>query len=336
VAKARAARYRDWAFRAVEPSFSALYFRGDLASRAVADSIREQVSFRQLNLASDDYPSSSGDICAMDLIFCRNVLIYLDPDTCAHVERKLFDALAPGGWLVSGPSDPMPGQCAPFERLSTDGVVCYRKPDAISLDLPVSVDPLGRQRGPAGAVVSIGRKFRSARQLARVRDVSEPHALASAAFACADYPRAIAIARMHPDDHALAVLSVRASWNYADAALAQRACAEAIVRHGLSTELHYLNAVALMDCRRLPEAVSAAQNALYLDRTLSVAHFTLGSILERMQDIQGARRAYRNAYEASLAQQPDEPLELADGILASGMATAAARALAALQGGRLG
>jgi chemotaxis protein methyltransferase CheR len=202
--------------------------------------------------------------------------------------------------------------------------------------LPVSVDRLVCESTPTRATVSIGRRFRSAGQLARVRDVSEPHAQASAAFACADYPRAIAIARMHPDDHALSVLSVRASWNYGDAALAQRACAEAIVRHGLSTELHYLNAVALLDCRRLPEAVSAAQNALYLDRTLSIAHFTLGSILERMHDIQGARRAYRNAYEASLAQQPDEPLELADGILASGMAAAAERALAALQGRRVG
>jgi chemotaxis protein methyltransferase CheR len=336
VAKARAASYREWSFRAVGPTFRGLYFSGELAERTVADSLREQVSFRQLNLATDDYRASSGDICAMDLIFCRNVLIYFDAATNAHVERKLFDALAPGGWLVTGPSDPPLGEQAPFERVSNEGVICYRRPDAISMYSPVSVDVVSCALAPVRAVESIGANVRAARPPARVRPVSDQHALASAAFARADYRHAIAIARMHPNDHALSVLGVRASWNYRDAALAQRACAEAIVHHGLSTELHYLNAVALMDCRRLPEAVSAVQKAIYLDRTLSVAHFTLGSILERMQDLHGARRAYRNAYEASLAQHPDEPLELADGIVASGMAAAAAGALAALQGRRVG
>jgi chemotaxis protein methyltransferase CheR len=125
-------------------------------------------------------------------------------------------------------------------------------------------------------------------------------------------------------------LSVRASWNQVDGLSAQRVCAEAIERHRLSAELHYLHALALLDCRHLAEALGAVNKAIYLDRTLSVAHFALGSILERLHDLDGARRAYRNARSCAVAQAPEQPLPLGDGIVAAGMLAATRHALSAL------
>ena len=42
------------------------------------DSIREMVTFSPLNLAEDPYPSLVNNTSAMDIIYCRNVLIYFD------------------------------------------------------------------------------------------------------------------------------------------------------------------------------------------------------------------------------------------------------------------
>ena len=63
----------------------------------------------------------------MDLILCRNVLIYFDQDTIRAVACRLFDALAPGGWLFTASSDPPLFGDAPFESVVTPGGVFYRR-----------------------------------------------------------------------------------------------------------------------------------------------------------------------------------------------------------------
>ena len=72
------------------------------------------------------------------------------------------------------------------------------------------------------------------------------------------------------------------------------------------------------------------RRVLYLDRSLAVAHFTLGSILERIGDADGARRAYRNARDLSRARPHDEVAPLSDGEPAGRLADAAAMQLAVL------
>lgn len=67
----------------------------------VVPEIRKKVSFRQLNLMDTtfDLPSK------MDLIFCRNVLIYFDRPTQEKVIRKLSSHLKEGGYLFIGHSE---------------------------------------------------------------------------------------------------------------------------------------------------------------------------------------------------------------------------------------
>ena len=85
-----------------------------------------------------------------------------------------------------------------------------------------------------------------------------------------------------------------------------------------------------MTLGRDEEAARAVRRVLYLDRSLAVAHFTLGSILERMGDAAGARRAYRNARDLCRTRPADEPVPLSDGEPAGRLASAAAAQLAIL------
>jgi chemotaxis protein methyltransferase CheR len=41
----------------------------------------------------------------MDVVFCRNVLLYFDPPTKAHILDRLADTLAPDGYLVVGTAE---------------------------------------------------------------------------------------------------------------------------------------------------------------------------------------------------------------------------------------
>ncbi len=57
------------------------------------------VSFAYLNLAEDVYPSLSNGTNAMDLIFCRNVLMYFSPQRATKVIHSFHRALVDSGWL---------------------------------------------------------------------------------------------------------------------------------------------------------------------------------------------------------------------------------------------
>jgi chemotaxis protein methyltransferase CheR len=316
LATARSGRYREWSFRAIDPALVPLYFRRERQDYIVTSELRKHVVFSPANLLADQ-ADTADDLGPFDLILCRNVMIYFDAAGVARLERRLYDALVPGGWLITGPSDPMLGQVAPFEVVVLDSGVCYRrKLDPLK---HTAKRPESRLTPPPGIA-----------QLPAAPATAPPDSLlvqATAAYERADYARATALARTLPDDPALAVLEVRATWNCDGAQQAERACERALQRHAMSAELHYLHAMTLMEVRRLPDALRAVRRALYLDRTLAIAHFAHGTILERLHDLEGARRAYRNTYEGCRQRLPDDPVALGDDIVAEGLCKAAAYAL---------
>src|SRR5215471_16244301 len=128
--KAAAARYGSWSLRGLDAARLHRHFRPEGRLHVLADHIRSKVTFRRLNLAVPSYPLPANDTHAMDLILCRNVLIYFDEETIRRVAERFFQALAPGGWLIMGASDPLLADLAPFEVVSGPAGIAYRKPGA--------------------------------------------------------------------------------------------------------------------------------------------------------------------------------------------------------------
>lgn len=102
---ARRGVYRQWSFREVPEDIKQRYFtqRGDQFE--VLRRIRDRVTFASLNLVADRHPSLLSNTVEMDLVLCRNVLIYFSEAVGARVVGRLCDALAEGGWLVLGPAE---------------------------------------------------------------------------------------------------------------------------------------------------------------------------------------------------------------------------------------
>ncbi len=297
------------------------------------DAVRRRVHIEYLNLALDVYPSLATDAWGMHVIFCRNVLIYFNAETIEAVARRLYDSLAPGGWLFTAASDPPLAPHAPFETVTTEAGILYRRPGVVagerspapplrpleSAPLPVLAAPYPVPSPPVPVLVPAPVPAPAV----------DPVAEALRAFAEGDYQRAADLTAARPDDAAACVLHVRTLANL-DADRAERACAKAANRHRLSAELHYLHGVLLVSLGRDDAAAQALRRVLYLDRSLAAAHFTLGSVLERCGDAAGARRAYRNARDLCRALPADEAAPLADGEPAGRLAEAAANQLAVL------
>jgi chemotaxis protein methyltransferase CheR len=313
LAKARAGRYREWSLRGLDPQLSKRYLRVDDADTVVCNELREKVTWSQLNLAADTYPSSLTQIWGMDLIFCRNVLIYFGPEASRRTERGLFDALAAGGWLITGPCDPVLGSHAAFQVITTEHGLMYRKPA-----LHEAKRELGERSQPRAALP------RQAEQL------DAPVARSSGPVDALG--RLVALPEASTQQSAASPADgVRASWKASGSAAAMAACEAALVLQPLSAELQYLRALTLMDLGWHAEAVGAVRRCLYLDGSLLIAHFTLGVLLQRLCDTESALRAYRSVL-ARCRAEPGQHVALGDGVTTAILEQATARALAQLAG----
>jgi chemotaxis protein methyltransferase CheR len=94
---AQRAIYSKWSLRGMPLSLQQRYFMPRGRYHELRMHIRAQVDFRYLNLAEDHFPSLSAGIWGMDVILCRNVLIYFDRPTVEAVARRLIASLSEDG-----------------------------------------------------------------------------------------------------------------------------------------------------------------------------------------------------------------------------------------------
>jgi len=139
--KARAGRYRNFSFRQTDAALRERYFRpltlpsppaaggeGRVRGTAgggweIAATLRDSVRFRQSNLLE---PGSLASDRPYDLIFCRNLLIYLHTAARVRVIDNLTRFLAPGGLLCTGHAEPIQLQDTRFEIVQPERFMLYR------------------------------------------------------------------------------------------------------------------------------------------------------------------------------------------------------------------
>lgn len=76
----------------------------------IAPGLREKVRFRHLNFMADDFGLRE----ELDIIFCRNVIIYFDRPTQERLLQRLCCHLSPGGHLFMGHSETLSGLNVPL------------------------------------------------------------------------------------------------------------------------------------------------------------------------------------------------------------------------------
>jgi chemotaxis protein methyltransferase CheR len=118
----------------------------------VAGHIREAVSFAYLNLAEDRWPSVVTQTVELDLILCRNVLLYFGDELTRRVAVKLHGALADGGWLLVAPAELSQDVFRRFGVCNLGGAVAYRRVAAPAPPTPAGPAPAPpTPAGPAPA-----------------------------------------------------------------------------------------------------------------------------------------------------------------------------------------
>jgi chemotaxis protein methyltransferase CheR len=124
LAKAAAGQYSHARINSLPPDLVHRHFllgKGDHRELVkIKSHIANMAVFRRINLMDDRYPIKS----LLDVIFCRNVIIYFDRETQAAVLARLSRYLKPGGYLFMGHSETLHGISDVFHYVAP---TIYRK-----------------------------------------------------------------------------------------------------------------------------------------------------------------------------------------------------------------
>ncbi|MCW8399223.1 protein-glutamate O-methyltransferase CheR [Legionella sp. PATHC038] len=105
--KASAATFGQWSMRSIPEKYLQRYFVKNDRTYILSPEIRDLVQFKYLNLCDNSYPSIINGIFEVDLILCRNVLIYFDNELAGKIMKKLSACMHKNAYLILGASDPI-------------------------------------------------------------------------------------------------------------------------------------------------------------------------------------------------------------------------------------
>ncbi|HVU88078.1 MAG TPA: CheR family methyltransferase [Pirellulales bacterium] len=248
--RARAGRYSELAFRQFDPTLRAKYFKpAEGRGWQIDDSIREMVQFRHANLV-DPHPLPGE--APYDLIFCRNLLIYLHDAARRQLIDSLVRLLAPDGWIATGHAEPLSALDERFCQTGPDHCFLFARQTRPEAADPVQSLIPGKRGGgattgspdpsSAPAAASRGRS-------GRPKSIAAARPIASKTHPAADDP--LSAGRLHADAGRL------------DEAWA--ACQAQLTSAGPSAEVFTLLGIVEQARQNLAAARQCFEKALYLD-----------------------------------------------------------------------
>ncbi|GBD06619.1 Chemotaxis protein methyltransferase Cher2 [bacterium HR21] len=125
IATAQAGRYFPPSLHGMPAEYRP-YLQESGGEYRVVPEIRALVRFAVLNLLEE---ASVRSMAPVDVLFCRNVLLYFSPEVRKRVASHLVDALAPGGYLFVGATETLTGITDAVQLVHFVRTLAYRKPE---------------------------------------------------------------------------------------------------------------------------------------------------------------------------------------------------------------
>lgn len=330
--KAAKGVYSEWSFRGTPQWVKDRYFtRTEDGLYEVCPEIRKMVFFEYLNLAEDAYPSLLNNTNAMDLIFCRNVLMYFSQEKAQTVISRLHNSLVDDGWLLLSPTEALKGLTRQFTVVNFTGTTFYKKGRHTDEQRPFAPIPAPSPEPVFEAAVKPEKLLtmedvfpdthRSAEVAIRQEPGPEPYKEALKLLGEGLYHEAAETLEPRADKDARScALMARIYANQGKLEQAGAWCARAVSKDKLNPAYHYLLATVLLEQGETEKASGALKKSIYVDTGFVLAYFVLGNVCMRLGDTEGASRNFKNTLELLSGYRPEDILPESDGLTAGRMA----------------
>ena len=318
--------YGEWSFRGVGRDVRENYFtREPGGGYRILPRIRAMVTLSYHNLVEDRFPSIESNTNGMDVVLCRNVLMYFSPDRARAVVGYLHRALRDGGWLVPSAVDGGPSLFAPFVLADIDGTTLYRKPEEIS---PAPAEPTIPAPAPASRPEPVGT----------VEGGADAYRAAAALHDQGRYGEASEMLTGHlasaPGDVPAMLLLARTYANQGRLAEALQWCTQVVAADRLSAGHHYLLAMIQQEMGALGSAAASLHRALFLDPHFVLAHFASANLARIEGKRPEARKHYRNTLGLLEGRAPGDVLRESEGLTVERLREIARHAAEMIDGGK--
>jgi chemotaxis protein methyltransferase CheR len=333
--KATHGLYSEWSFRGCPPSVKEMYFkRKEGSCYEILPHIKRMVTLSYLNLAEDAYPSLLNNTNAMDIIFCRNVLMYFSPEYAGKVIQNLYRSLLDGGWLIVSPSETSHILFSQFATVNFPGVILYKKDskksrgeaqpqsfyDTTEIFPQPFFDPAIQSEPEVSFAEPSGSSALKTEDLKSDELQPTPFAEATALYEQGRYAEAaeklLTRFQDHQDKSKAICLLARALANQGRLAEALEWCEKAIFADRLNPTLYYLHATILEEQGLMDKAMRSMKRVLYLDQHFALAHFALGNIALRLEKFIESKKHFKNALSLLNTYRREDALPESDGMTA--------------------
>jgi chemotaxis protein methyltransferase CheR len=322
--KATEGVYSEWSFRETPGWVRENYFTKTKKGLEIREDIRNMVTFSYHNIIEDPFPSFLNSTNAMDIIFCRNVLIYFSQERARDAIRNFYRCLVNDGWLFVSAVEAPHTLFSGFRTMNFPGVILYRKTESYEKapSIRISPEPLPVHPPPAPELRYKIPEIRPpvpppiSRPPAPKPPAADLYQEALRAYEQGRYAEAAEIInRSHPplkpsggeggsDAKAMSLLA-RAYANQGRLSDALLWCGRAVASDKTNTEYHYLLATILQEAGRAEESIASLKRTLYLDQDYVPAHYLLANLYRR----QGRKKESKKHFEISLSLLRSYPIE---------------------------
>jgi chemotaxis protein methyltransferase CheR len=344
------AHYRAWSFRQTESALRQAYFTPQGDGFVLAPTIQRMVTFAYLNLADSSYPSNANHTADIDLILCRNVTIYLPSTIIREVAHRFHQCLAPGGWLMVGPSETDDTLYRQFQVLKFANTIVYQKaaagspppaprppiphvessPELVSQPLlPKSVWPTPAATPDLPPMPPPWLPLTPMRALpGEPSPTAEPIQLFERGARLSDerqYDEArqcfLDFLNQKPDDVATLYQLARLEANAGRLVEGQHWAERALEQNPLHPEAHFTLAQIHQELGELDQAIGRYKKALYLNPGFILAHVNLSNLYQKAGQTTEAARHRGQALRLAAKLPPETVLHGSDDVTAGHLAS---------------
>jgi len=298
---AKTGLYDSWSFRDnLQNEEYADYFIRRSDSFEITPEIKKMVDFVKHNLM-DGYSVSFPVVpYSLDIIFCRNVMIYFKKNVIKTLIKMFYALLAPNGFLIVSNSDlifPLPDG---FRILNFRDAVVLQKTEKRSADI------LNQEEKYVSSVdekKSIGLKEVAYREKHLLLNEKKADELLKQ---CRDK------VEQDPDWLEGYIKIAMILTNKGELEEAHEWCTKALQKDKLCTEAYYILSLIFEEQNNFKDALESLKKVLYIDNSFIPAHYHTGNLYYKLRDFKAGDKCYENAVKLLKSKKEDDIIPLSD------------------------
>ncbi len=290
-----------------EPLLNKYFIKRD-AEYILSKSVKDLVSFERHNLATEAY--SSEKMQNLDLIFCRNVIIYFDSATTKRVIESFYYNLKSDGYLFLGDTESLWQVTDKFCRSEFPQAFVYKKATTGKSKKEIvpfiSIPEIKLQDYPSTKKIQIEEKTEP------VNELKQLYKEAVIEFNNKKYENALSVfdkiiaQDMYNIPSYFAQATILANQEKYTEAI--NLLTKIIELDSLFVDAHYFLGVLLDRDNNLKGAEAQFKKVIYIDPEIVLAYFNLGNIYLCQENYNNALREYNNAVNL-LGKNRDKPIK---------------------------